>query len=135
MLESQPPIRFSEQLLGAEAQVNNTIFDKFCKYFIVFYPLSLAVARQLPLILKSRGAKCSRRNVTLTNKASLVKGKWHGFAVTEGFTAINQTASFRSSLQTKHKQPPIFVGGCFRFCLLTAIRRGMYLRCLLPDRL
>ena len=24
---------------GAEAQVNNTIFDKFCKYFIVFYPL------------------------------------------------------------------------------------------------
>ena len=27
MLESQPPIRFSEQLLGAEAQRNNTIFN------------------------------------------------------------------------------------------------------------
>ena len=31
MLESQPPIRFSEQLLGAEAQRDNIIFYIFCK--------------------------------------------------------------------------------------------------------
>ena len=40
MSESQPPIRFSEQLLGAEAQKYITIFDNFCKYFVIFYPLS-----------------------------------------------------------------------------------------------
>ena len=55
MLESQPPIRFSEQLLGAEAQKYITIFDNFCKYFVIFYPLRRQ-SRQLPLMANQRGA-------------------------------------------------------------------------------
>ena len=31
MLESQPPIRFSEQLLGANARMYSTISNKHCK--------------------------------------------------------------------------------------------------------